>query len=184
MIAVTLLSVCLHASTVAAQPTPITGMLSGHLGVAAGGDTDNVGLTPAASVAVIESNGWGAEIDLGHTWRFAGDAFAESGITTLMVNVIGLWTSTTIRPFGTAGVGLLRVHAALADGDAAAVNRTDWGFNAGGGVLIMLDDKVGVRGDLRYLRYFQRHPDLPMTDSGFFDFWRTSIGVTWTWPIR
>jgi hypothetical protein len=48
----------------------------------------------------------------------------------------------------------------------------------------MFDDATGVRGDVRYFRYLQRHDDLPLRDNGFFDYWRTSIGVTFAWPIR
>ena len=170
-------------AAVAHAQTPMTGMLSGHIGVVHGGDTEKVGVAPAASVTVLESSGWGAEVELGHARRFAGDVFEESGITTLMVNALYMRPHPVVRPFGTAGVGLLRVRASIID-EQSVVNRTDWGFNGGGGVLVMLNDAVGVRADLRYFRYFQSHDDLPLTNNGFFDFWRTSIGATWSWPIR
>jgi len=40
-----------------------------------------------------------------------------------------------------------------------------------------------VRGDVRYFRFLESHPDLLLTSNGF-DFWRVSIGATFSWPIR
>ena len=88
-----------------------------------------------------------------------------------------------MRPFVVAGAGLLRVRTSLAFGEPVT-SRTDWGFNGGGGVQWMITDAVGVRGDVRYFRYFQRHDDLPLLDNGFFDYWRTSVGLTFSWPIK
>lgn len=165
-----------------AQPG-VTGLVSGQVGVAVGGDASGAGLTPALSVAVVEQNGWGAELDLAHTIAFADDAFAESGLTTLMINAIAMGPERFIRPFGTAGVGLLHVRAEPVSPAQPIVSRTDWAFNAGGGVLVALNDAVGVRGELRYFRFFQNHADVPLASGGFFDFWRPTIGVTWSWPI-
>ena len=100
-----------------------------------------------------------------------------------LVNALYIQPHPLVRPYGAAGVGLLRVRASIV-GEQTVVNRTDWGLDAGGGVVVMFNDAVGLRGDVRYFRYFQRHDDLPLINDGFFDFWRTSVGVTWTWPIR
>ena len=35
-----------------------------------------------------------------------------------------------------------------------------------------------------YFRYMQRQIDLPVGHDGAFDYWRTSIGFTYAWPIR
>ena len=176
--------VLLAARSAAAQPGgAVDGVISGHIGVTSGGDAGSAGVTLAGSMAVIESSGWGAEIDLGHSRGFAGDPFEDSEITTVMINAFGIWPRTRVRPFGTGGVGLIRVHAAPIGG-GPSLSRTDWGFNGGAGVMYALNDAVGIRGDLRYFRYFQRHDDLPQSDDGYFDFWRTSVGVTWSWPIR
>ena len=172
----------LSASVAEAQTTAFTGFVTGQIGSAHGGDIRDGGLTLAGSMAVIEERGMGAELDLGHTRRF-DSGFAESGITTMMLNVLYLRPHEKVRPFAGAGVGLLRVRAAIFDGQTPA-SRTDLGFNAGGGLLYLFNDALGVRGDMRYTRYFQRHSDLPLTDNGFFDFWRTSVGATFSWPIR
>jgi opacity protein-like surface antigen len=182
VLSVLLIVILLPAGT-AAQASIYTGMLTPHVGMAHGGDIDDRGLTLGVSLTAVETGGIGAELDLSHARQFDDSRFAESGITALMVNVIGMFPDETVRPFVVAGVGLLRVRASLADGEAIA-SRTDWGFDAGGGLLYMLNEAVGIRGDVRYFRYFQRHEDLPLLDNGFFDFWRTSVGVTFAWPIR
>ncbi|MGQ0735230.1 MAG: outer membrane protein [Acidobacteriota bacterium] len=173
----------LWAASVEAQPSEVTGLISGHLGVASGGDVRDKGLTLGALLAVVESNGWGAELDLSHARRFDDSRFAESGLTTLMLNVGWLEQREKVRPYAGVGAGLLRVRTSIADG-VPVTSRTDWGFNAGGGVLIPVNDAVAVRGEVRYFRYFQRHADLPRLDNGFFDFWRTAVGITYSWPIR
>jgi opacity protein-like surface antigen len=176
----------LWATTSEAQPL-YTGMLTGHIGAAAGGDVRDSGVTPGASLSVIEASGLGAELDLAYTPEFDDDLFDESGITSLMLNVIGVFRAGDIQPFVESGVGLLRLRTSLrtsfADGDVVR-SRTDWAFNAGGGVAYMFNDAVGVRGDVRYFRCFERHGDLPLLDNGFFEFWRTSVGITYHWPLR
>jgi hypothetical protein len=178
---VLLISILLWGSAAEAQTTSITGMVTAHVGATHGSDVRDASVTAGASMAVIEATGWGAEIDVAHAWRFDRAQFAESGISSLMLNVIGMWPRNTLRPFGSAGVGLIRVRADLAGG-AQVLNRTDWGFNAGGGLVYMLDENIGLRGDVRYLGYLQNQPDLPLLDNRF-GFWRTSVGVTIAWGM-
>jgi opacity protein-like surface antigen len=150
-VALTVVGVC-WAAVAAAQPPIYAGLLTGHLGATTGGDARSAALTPGASIAVIDANGLGAELDLGHAREFDDERFAESGITTLMVNVLGMVPSGTWRPFVAGGVGLMRVRASLGDGQTLA-SKTDWGFNAGAGLLYELNEAVGIRGDVRYFRY-------------------------------
>lgn len=174
----------LWVTSAEAQPTPIAGMLSGQLGAVFGGETDKTGITPSGAIAILESNGWGAEIDAGHTFRVADeDTFEDSRVTTLMLNVLGSRPSGPVRPFGTAGIGLIRLRARRADIDQSVL-RTDWGLNLGAGAFLMLNEISAVRVDLRYFRYLEHHGDLLLSDGDPFDFWRLSFGMTWGWPIR
>ena len=174
----------LVAVSAEAQPGgEINGVLGAYLGGITGGDTGSAGIAVAGSMAVIESSGWGAEVELGHARGFGGDLFDDGEITNVMINALGMWPRGMVRPFGSGGIGALRVQAAPAGG-GESLSRIDWGFDFGGGVMVVLNDAIGVRGDLRYFRYFQRHDDLPQSNDGYFDFWRTSIGITWSWPIR
>ena len=180
-LALTLLGV-LAAGVAEAQPPLYVGMLTPHIGAASGGDVRDKAVTPGISLAVLDGSGLGVEVDAGHSRKVDDSLFSESAITSVMVNALGMWTGSLVRPLVVAGVGLLRVRTALAGTEPTS--RTDWGFNAGAGATYMFNEEFGVRGDVRYFRYFQRHADLPLRDNGFFDYWRTSVGVTLSWPIR
>jgi hypothetical protein len=172
----------LCASVVEAQQSSFIGLASLNLGATTGGDVNERTLSPSGALAVVESSGLGAELDLGHTMNFAGDQFAESGLTTVMLNVIGLWPHPIVRPFVSAGAGLLRGRVSLFEGQPI-FSRSEAGGNVGGGLLLVFDDVVGVRGEVRYFRYFERQTDVPIAN-GFGGFWRTSVGVVFSWPIR
>lgn len=168
------------ASTAGAQSREINGLLTGHLGRAAGGDIADGAAAPGASIAVMEGSGWGAEIDFGYVPDFEA-RFADSSIVTGMVNVIGMVQHPRYRPFGVGGLGGMRVRASVFEG-VPAVSRTALAFNGGGGLLVIFNDTIGVRGDLRYFSFFESYADLPA--AGRLDFWRLSIGATYSWPIR
>ncbi len=66
-------------------------------------------------------------------------------------------------------------------GDAA---RREIGYNAGGGVMAFFNGRIGVRGDVRYIRSFlnqepswTREVDVDIAPSAF-DFFRAAGGVT------
>jgi hypothetical protein len=155
------------------------------IGASHGGDATDVGLTPGVSSAVVDSRGLGAEIDLSHAREFDSERFVESGITTFLANFTWIWPDprARYRPYLVFGAGVLRVRACDED-CAPRVSRTDWAVDAGGGMFYMFSENFGLRGDLRYFRYVQHHGDVPLTDNGFFDFWRTSGGVVFSWPVR
>ena len=167
-----------------AQITQVTGVFSAQIGAAFGGDTQKTGITPSIAVAILEANGWGAAIDLAHTFGVADeDEFDESRVTTLMLNLIGVRPNGTVRPFGFAGFGVLRFQARRGAVDESVI-RTDWGINLGGGVIYKLSDAWGLSGDLRYVRFLDRHDDLLLLHEDHFEFWRTSYGITWSWAAK
>ena len=165
--------------------TGFTGFVTGFIGPSLGGDIDDAGWTPGAAIAIVDANGLGVEIDVSHVRTFNAARFLESGITSLTVNVAGVWTDETalIRPYVSGGGGLLRARACVTE-CRPAVSRTELGVDVGGGAYLLINEVVGVRGDVRYFRFLERHPDLPLTSSGFFDFWRLSVGATFSWPIH
>ena len=155
------------------------GFFTGHIGSVAGDDVSDPRMAIGASVAVHEPNGWGAELDFGHS------SDAHSGaqvldVTTYMVN--GTWIAYTgrVRPFGLFGAGVMQV-----DGCDAPCNRPsntyDFGLSAGAGVYAVFNDYVGVRGDARYFYSSADHPDLRRPEG--FKFWRVSAGVTFMWTV-
>lgn len=155
------------------------GLFTVHLGAATGGEVSEARLTPGVSVSVQEGNGWGAELDFGRT----SDALAGVQIldlTTYMANALWMKPNGTIRPFGLVGAGIMQINGCDSPCDRAA-NTYDLGLNVGGGVQALLNDAVGVRGDVRYFFASADHPDLQRPDN--FGFWRISVGATFMWAI-
>jgi opacity protein-like surface antigen len=133
--------------------------------------------------------GW--EVDFGWSPNFfedtAGDQnfdFGDSNVTTLMGNLlISAPPGTGIRPYGSAGLGLIRANVSSATGLFDDISTNDLGVNLGGGLTGQFNDNIGIRGDLRYFRTLQDdEPDNEFDLSlGSFDFWRGTVGVTFRW---
>ena len=155
------------------------GFFTPFFGATTGGEVTQANMTLGASVSVQELDGWGAELDFGH----AGNT--EVGrqvldLTTYMVSASWVRPVGFIRPFGIAGGGVIQIDGCDAPCTRAA-KTYDFGVTAGGGVLAVLNDAVGVRGDLRYFFSAADHVDLARPDN--VGFWRVSLGVTLMWAI-
>jgi opacity protein-like surface antigen len=133
----------------------------------------------------------GFEIDLGWSPNFfentSGNAnfeFGDSNVTTLMGNLLfSAPPGTGIRPYGSAGLGLIRSRISSAGDLFNDLTTNDFGINIGGGVNGQFNDNVGIRGDLRYFRSLQDNEADGEFDLGLsnFDFWRGTVGVTFRW---
>lgn len=80
-------------------------------------------------------------------------------------------------PYGTAGLGLIRAWT-----NEEGRNQNDFGFNLGGGVMVSLSRRVGLRGDLRYFRALVDENQQDGVSSKDYDFLRVSFGVTFSFP--
>lgn len=153
------------------------------------------------SFAGMTSGIFGFEVDFNYTPNFfqlteGGEDFeflnVDSSLTTVMGNLvlgipIGGTTGGGVRPYVTAGAGLMRANIEF-DDLFENLSTNDLAVNFGGGVHVFFSDNVGLRGDLRYFRGLeQRDDDEPLEDDDFldedfgledFDYWRATIGVT------
>jgi opacity protein-like surface antigen len=155
-------------------------MFSAFVGSTTGGDTTKAGANFGFSTAYIAESNWGAEVDVSHSTKF-NDAYDESGLTTLMVNaIVTPRVSKWVRPYGVFGVGAIRARGCTQN-CVREFSRTDFGLDAGGGVMVPVNDFFGGRGEVRYFRYAQVHNDLPRQDNGAFDFWRITFGAYIRW---
>jgi len=114
----------------------------------------------------------GYEVNFG----FAPDFFEESvdnNVIDMMANIlVGPMAGdqgSGVRPYVAGGLGLIRTSI---DGLGSS---KDFSFNVGGGIFAYFSSRLGIRGDVRYLRTFDADNDLGL---GEFDFWRASIGLT------
>jgi opacity protein-like surface antigen len=128
----------------------------------------------------------GGEVDLGFNPSFLGtrEDFGNNSVLDFMGNVIvgvPIGGMRGVRPFATAGVGLLRRQIDGGDLFQTTSSNNDFGWNAGAGVMGFFSDHVGVRGDVRYLRTINakeaRVSDPFNLSEGDFHYRRAAIGV-------
>ena len=177
----------------------LTPFVGGNFGGNANFDGDNdLGDEVERRVDLGASLGWmgngiaGFELDFGWSPNFFQNTtgpgnfkFGDSNVTTLMGNLvlgvpIGGQTGGGLRPYVIGGAGLLRSNIS---GSTFFKDLTsnDFGVDVGGGLHGYFNDRVGLRGDLRYFRLLQdNEPSANDLDIGLanFNFWRASIGVT------
>ena len=155
-----------------------------YAGIVKGGDANGTPFSVGASLMWVKAVG--LEIDFSYTPDFFGeeDEFvlvADSNVTSLMANLVVAPGSAPVRPYASAGAGLLRARL---DGGAGAlfddVSTNSFGMNAGAGLFAMFGDHAGIRADIRYFRALED----PEVDDDFdlslgnLSFWRATVGVT------
>jgi hypothetical protein len=187
----TLIVAAAAALVMAPMPARADGFFSPWVGSAFGGAVTATNIDRGHTTWGISAGGMGAgiiggELDFGFTPSFFGskDLIGSNAAINLMGNLIvgvpvGGQHGAGIRPYVTAGLGLLRTHADGGTFGNPTSSENGLGWNAGAGAMGYFTDHVGLRGDLRYLRGFNDH------DLGFetgdslaqVRFWRASIGV-------
>ena len=131
----------------------------------------------------------GFEVDYGYAPNFFegeedfGELGRDGSVSTLMGNVLVSLPNRRVKPYFTAGLGLLRTNLSFVD-LFDDVSRNDLGVNIGGGVMVFMNDTIAIRGDVRQFRNLtndDQDDDLPEPgdfDFGDFTFWRASAGLT------
>jgi len=185
-----------------ATPASADWLLTPYVGVTFGGSANfgNVGsiddnferkVAYGVNAAWMGAGAIGFEIDFGTTPNFyentvgTGDFdWGDSNVTTLMANLvvgapIGGQSGLGFRPYGSAGIGLLRSNVS-SRGIFDAVSTRELGVNFGGGAHVFFSDNLGLRGDVRHFRGIQSSDDDGLFDLRARDlnFWRGTLGVT------
>ena len=152
----------LTLSLVQATPSPASAewLLTPYIGGALF-DIPDSSVRPTVGGSVLWSGPIaGVELDVNVTPDFLegakGVALDKSGLFSLMGNAVVQFPtrSNRVRPYLVAGGGLLQTSATTADGVIDS-SRSQFGFNAGGGLTAFLTSRVGLRADLRYFRAAQ-----------------------------
>lgn len=165
-------------------------LLAPFAGVSFGGDAPGQEFTWGGSVGWMGAGIFGFEADFGYSPKFfeSGvdtdiDFFdSDLNITTLMGNlIVGIpigGDDGPVRPYATAGIGLMRTSVPDAGAFFDNVTSNDLGFNIGVGVMGFASRHVGFRGDLRYFRNMSESEGSDINfDVGGFKFWRGTGGV-------
>jgi len=111
---------------------------------------------------------------------FAATPGSESNLFTAMTSLLIGVHAGPVRPYGLAGVGLVRSHVSLNPTQVGTADQNAFGWDIGGGVNIFFGKNIGIRGDLRHLHTLQ---DVSVLHLGSIvtgqklDFNRASIGL-------
>lgn len=108
--------------------------------------------------------------------------------TTYMGNFLVRFPTGPVQPYGTVGVGTVRVSGDVDVpilGNVVSAGASDWGWNIGGGVFLFPTPHFGIRGDIRHFHTGSLSwtdianiggvNDIPLPE---LDFWRFSGGLT------
>ena len=144
-------------------------------------------LNYGASLAWMGGGAVGFELDFGYSPNFFGvsddgddfNVVGDGNVTTAMVNLVLGAPLGGVRPYASGGVGLIKSKVDDFEQFVGEIDSTDFGFNAGAGVMGFFTDNIGIRGDLRYFRSMRdTDPDGIDFELGQFRFWRGTVGVT------
>jgi opacity protein-like surface antigen len=166
-------------STAAARPAAAEGMITGSVGRAFSGDLEQDALSYGAAIGYMGGGVLGFEVEGTYTRNpFLEGAAGSNNVTTLMGNVLlGVPLGEAARIYATAGAGLMKFDVPDVD-QFFDVNSTDFGMNAGAGVMVNLGDRLAARGDVTYFRDLRNEDSVVDVNFGTFHYWRGAIGLT------
>ena len=160
---VTLSTLILCAIVAAPRDAHAQGVVSPFLGFDFGGDSGG----PTASDCEDKNSNIGVafgqlgdvagfEAELGYARDFFGEApGVSSNVLTFMTNLMVGPRIGAVRPYLLGGIGLFKTHVEFTSGGLLETNNNSFGWDFGGGLIVMFGDRVGVRGDLRRFSTFQ-----------------------------
>ena len=177
-----------------AAPAQAQWVVTADFGINISGDVQEGKGGPGGSVSYF-GGGLGFEFDVQRHAHFFKDGDVsnlvpdrrmdlDTDATSFMGNLVAtihITRATKWRPYGTAGLGVIRAMFDSTD-DHYDRDQNNLGFNVGGGVMYALNGRVGLRGDLRYFRAFVNEDK---REGGYFKdygFWRAAVGVTFGFP--
>lgn len=191
----------------AAAPAQAQWVITPYLGANAGGDVELGKGGPGVSVAFF-GGPVGFEFDAQRYQHFFKDSrvfpldpaappnctgsLMQSGAqpcTDIDTDAVGFMGNIVVpvgrrgaskwRPYGTAGLGMIRGWTNERDIDR---HQDDVGFNAGGGVMYSLGRRIGLRADVRYFQVFVDENETRNIYREDYGFWRVTLGVTFGFP--
>jgi opacity protein-like surface antigen len=121
----------------------------------------------------------GFEEEVAYAPDFFGNAPGlSSSVLTLMSNVMLVPNLGPVRPYVLAGIGLIKTHVELTPASVFTTDDNNLGWDIGGGLILLVGEHVGVRGDLRYFHAFQDLDVLGFTlGNSKLNYGRASAGV-------
>jgi hypothetical protein len=180
------LTIALVSLTPAAARADV--LLTPFAGITFGGSGESTGSFGGA-LGFMGAGIFGFEAEVAYTpsffdsedFEFIDSDNAVSVMGNLILGApIGGTEGRGVRPYATVGLGVLKTNVNSSNQLFGNVSNTDFGVNAGVGLMAFFSDHVGLRGDVRYFRALT-DPDEDNEfdiDFGGFHFWRGSVGLT------
>lgn len=178
------------ATALMPAPARADGLITPFFGANFGGDAGDCSSAAPCSTDQL-SYGLGIGFMVGGVVGFEGEiAYAphffgkssergDNEVFTAMGTVLVGIPLKAVRPYVTGGLGLVHTNVSQSSiGLYDAYSNNSFAFEAGGGLIGMFSEHVGVRGDVRYTRTLQ---DLNFTafelENKQLQFWRGAFGV-------
>jgi opacity protein-like surface antigen len=150
-------------SCVAATDARAQGFISPLIGYNFGGDAQCVSVRECEEKNLnvgVAFGVMGSIVGFEQEFAYANDFFGKapgvsSNVLTLMSSFMVVPKIGPVRPYGLIGLGLIKSHVELTAASLLETDNNNFGWNIGGGVMVLFGEHVGVRGDLRYFHAFQ-----------------------------
>ncbi len=184
------LLICVGCATEARADVYVSPFWAVNFGGDAGGTfnnnvSDRNRTTNGAVVGFMSGGIFGVELDLAYTNKFYGEGaiVGDNSLLTVMPALIvgipfGGQQGPGIRPYATAGVGIIRRELSISGVDV--FDGSDLAYSLGFGVMGYFSNHVGLRADYKFVRDFEVD-EVSLTNidfhQGAFDFSRAAIGV-------
>lgn len=118
----------------------------------------------------------GFEAELTYEGEFTGDRPSRTSVTTVMGNFMVAPKITIVQPYGLVGLGAIRTKVR-----DTSDSQNQIGWTIGGGMIVYVQQHVGLKGDVRYYHSFQALDllgiDLTGLERNKIDFGRAGFGV-------
>ena len=112
----------------------------------------------------------GTEQEISYARHFFDTPDSSGSMLTAMTNFLVIVPAGPVRPYGVAGIGLLRAHSSVG-------TKNSLGYDIGGGVNVFFTSRFGLRADVRRIRSVQSVTLFTLSGEKL-EFWRASLGVT------
>lgn len=164
------------------RPAAADVIITPFVGADFGGDLDSR-ITCGGAALTWMGHRVGVELDLSYAPDLAAGDLADffvgsSSLASAMVNlVIGRGGASTVQPFVSGGVGIIRAQAEVGFifGPSSIYDNRDLGVNVGGGVTGYFHRHFGIRGDFRWFRILAKDNGELFADST--DYYRATAGL-------
>jgi opacity protein-like surface antigen len=160
-------------------------IFSPFLGLSFGGDARKEAVTYGGTLTFMGGGVFGFELDAALSPDMLSSDndlnldLGSNSVGTVMANFIIGAPLGKLRPYASAGGGLLRIN--IEDPlDLFDADRNTWGVNVGAGVMGFFSEHVGMRADVRYFRRIKDDDTSSGVDLdlGQFNFWRGTVGLS------